>query len=59
VGREGTLWFKVPATLRIEVSGQFRPWISAKDLILYIIGKLGAAGRITAQWSSTARRSGG
>ena len=44
VWTEGTLWFKVPATLRIEVEGQFRPWISAKDLILYIIGKLGAAG---------------
>jgi len=44
VWTEGTLWFKVPATLRIEVKGQFRPWISAKDLILYIIGKLGAAG---------------
>ena len=25
-------------------TGEFRPWISAKDLILYIIGKLGAAG---------------
>jgi len=44
VWTEGTLWFKVPATLRIEVEGEFRPWISAKDLILYLIGKLGAAG---------------
>ena len=44
VWTEGTLWFKVPATLRIEVEGEFRPWISAKDLILYIIGRLGAAG---------------
>jgi 3-isopropylmalate/(R)-2-methylmalate dehydratase large subunit len=44
VWTEGTLWFKVPATLRIEVEGEFRPWISAKDLILHIIGRLGAAG---------------
>ncbi|MGD0670104.1 MAG: 3-isopropylmalate dehydratase large subunit [Bryobacteraceae bacterium] len=44
VWTEGTLWFKVPATLRIEVEGEFRPWISAKDLILYTIGRLGAAG---------------
>jgi homoaconitate hydratase family protein len=44
VWTEGTLWFKVPATLRIEVEGEFRPWISAKDLILYAIGRLGAAG---------------
>jgi len=44
VWTEGKLWFKVPSTIRIEVDGEFRPWISAKDLILYLIGKLGAAG---------------
>ena len=44
VWAEGSLWFKVPSTLRIEVTGEFLQWISAKDLILYIIGKLGAAG---------------
>jgi homoaconitate hydratase family protein len=44
VWTEGTLWFKVPSTIRIVVEGEFRPWISAKDLILYIIGMLGAAG---------------
>jgi homoaconitate hydratase family protein len=41
---EGKLWFKVPSTIRIEVEGEFSPWVSAKDLILWIIGKLGAAG---------------
>jgi len=44
VWTEGKLWFKVPATIRILVDGEFRPWISAKDLILHIIGRLGAAG---------------
>ena len=44
VWTEGTLWFKVPSTLRIVVNGELRPWISAKDLILRIIGMLGAAG---------------
>jgi homoaconitate hydratase family protein len=44
VWAQGALWFKTPATVRIEVSGSFRPWISAKDLILYLIGGLGAAG---------------
>jgi homoaconitase/3-isopropylmalate dehydratase large subunit len=44
VWTEGSLWFKAPRTIRIEVSGVFRPWISAKDLILWIIGKLGADG---------------
>lgn len=41
---EGRLWFKVPATIRIEVSGELCSWVSAKDLILYVIGKLGADG---------------
>ncbi len=41
---EGTLWFKVPATIRIEVGGELKPWVSAKDLILYIIGQLRSDG---------------
>jgi homoaconitate hydratase family protein len=44
VWTEGCLWFKVPSTLRVVVEGEFRPWISAKDLILHVIGTLGAAG---------------
>jgi homoaconitate hydratase family protein len=44
VWTEGKLWFKVPSTIRIVVDGEFRPWISAKDLILRIIGMLGSDG---------------
>ncbi len=44
VWTEGSLWFKVPHSLRIIVRGQLAQWISAKDLILYIIGQLGADG---------------
>mgnify|MGYP001035192779 CR=1 FL=1 len=44
VWTEGRLWFKVPSTLRILVRGEFAPWVSAKDLILHIIGRLGADG---------------
>jgi 3-isopropylmalate/(R)-2-methylmalate dehydratase large subunit len=44
VWTEGELWFKVPQTIRIEVDGGFAPWVSAKDLILYVIGQLGADG---------------
>lgn len=44
VWTEGSLWFKVPATLRVHVTGAFAPWISAKDLILNVIGLLGADG---------------
>ena len=44
VWSEGSLWFKVPSTIRIEVQGTLAEWVSAKDLILYLIGKLGADG---------------
>lgn len=44
VWTEGRLWFKVPATIRIEVDGRMAEWTSAKDLILSIIGRLGADG---------------
>ncbi len=44
VWAEGQLWFKVPSTIRIEVTGELGPWISAKDLILYVVGKLGSDG---------------
>jgi 3-isopropylmalate/(R)-2-methylmalate dehydratase large subunit len=44
VWTEGVLWFKVPQTFRILVDGEMGPWVSAKDLILYTIGKLGADG---------------
>ncbi len=40
----GQLWLRVPETLRIEVSGAFRPFVSAKDLVLHVIGRLGADG---------------
>ncbi|UCG30828.1 MAG: 3-isopropylmalate dehydratase large subunit [candidate division WOR-3 bacterium] len=40
----GELWFMVPESMRIVVTGEFREYISAKDLILHIIGKIGATG---------------
>jgi 3-isopropylmalate/(R)-2-methylmalate dehydratase large subunit len=40
----GELWFMVPESFKIEVSGYFPHYVSAKDLILSIIGRLGAAG---------------
>ncbi len=40
----GELWFMVPESMKINVHGKFRKHVSVKDLILYIIGKLGAAG---------------
>src|ERR1700742_1571970 len=40
----GKLWMKVPTTIRITLQGQFSPGVSAKDLMLHLIGKLGADG---------------
>ncbi len=40
----GKNWFKVPETIRINLHGELKPRCSAKDVILYIIGCLGADG---------------
>lgn len=40
----GRLWFKVPETIKFEICGQFSEGVTAKDLILYLCGKLTAEG---------------
>jgi len=35
----GTLWFKVPSTIRFNLSGKFQETVSSKDVILAIAGK--------------------
>ena len=40
----GKLWMKVPTTIKFVLNGKFNPGVSAKDLMLYLIGKLGADG---------------
>jgi 3-isopropylmalate/(R)-2-methylmalate dehydratase large subunit len=40
----GKCWFKVPETIRIELSGQAQPGVYAKDVMIYIAGKLGMDG---------------
>ncbi|MBL6454988.1 3-isopropylmalate dehydratase large subunit [Belnapia sp. T6] len=39
-----TLWQRKPKAMRITVEGQLGPGVSAKDVILAIIAKIGAAG---------------
>ena len=42
----GEAWFKVPESMRIVFSGKMRKWVSGKDLILNLIGKIGVDGAL-------------
>jgi 3-isopropylmalate/(R)-2-methylmalate dehydratase large subunit len=40
----GRFWQAVPGTIQVEITGRPRPFVSGKDIILAVIGQLGAAG---------------
>jgi len=40
----GKLWFKVPETIKFDITGKLQDNVFAKDVILNIIGKIGADG---------------
>ena len=40
----GKLWFRVPETIRVELSGRLQPGVWAKDITLTMLGRLGAEG---------------
>jgi len=40
----GETWFRVPESIKVAVSGNFPKGVYAKDLILHLIGQLGADG---------------
>ena len=40
----GRTWLRVPETFKVVVTGDFQKGASAKDLILHLIGKIGADG---------------
>ncbi|MGE5590682.1 MAG: 3-isopropylmalate dehydratase large subunit [Bacillota bacterium] len=44
----GTIWLKVPETHRFVLRGKLGPWVSGKDLILYLIGQIGVDGALYA-----------
>ncbi|RLI19323.1 3-isopropylmalate dehydratase large subunit, partial [Candidatus Bathyarchaeota archaeon] len=34
----GEIWLRVPSTIKVNFEGSFREYVTAKDLILYVIG---------------------
>ncbi len=40
----GEIWLRVPETIAIEFDGEFRPAVSAKDAMLFLIGRYGMDG---------------
>lgn len=42
----GMAWFKVPSAIKVEVTGKLNKWVSGKDLILHLIGKIGVDGAL-------------
>jgi len=40
----GELWLKVPSSIKLELSGDLAEQVTAKDLALYIVGRLGSSG---------------
>jgi len=44
--KTGKTWFEVPETIKIILKGTYKYPTTAKDLILFILGKMGAAGAL-------------
>ena len=42
----GYTWFKVPAAIKVNVTGKKKDFVSGKDVILYLIGKIGVDGAL-------------
>ncbi len=42
----GKAWFKVPAAIKVELTGKPSKWVSGKDVILHLIGEIGVDGAL-------------
>jgi 3-isopropylmalate/(R)-2-methylmalate dehydratase large subunit len=52
----GELWLRVPESIKIEVKGQAKRWVTSKDLALQVIGDLGSDGALgmSVEWHGEA-----
>ena len=42
----GETWLKVPSAIKVEFNGKLNKWVTAKDLILHLIGDIGVDGAL-------------
>ena len=42
----GEVWFKVPSTIKVVLKGKLPDFVGGKDIILYLIGKIGVDGAL-------------
>ena len=42
----GKAWFKVPSAIKVELVGKLQKYVSGKDVILHLIGKIGVDGAL-------------
>ncbi|MBP3653161.1 MAG: 3-isopropylmalate dehydratase large subunit [Clostridia bacterium] len=42
----GENWFKVPPAIKVVLTGKLNKWVSGKDVILHLIGKIGVDGAL-------------
>jgi len=40
----GEVWLRVPESMRLVYSGELKPWVGGKDIILHTIGRIGVDG---------------
>ena len=42
----GSTWFKVPSAIKVELTGKLPTFVSGKDVILHLIGRIGVDGAL-------------
>ena len=42
----GTAWLRVPAAIKVVLEGSLQEWVSGKDVVLHLIGRIGVDGAL-------------